>query len=379
MKELNGNLWKALTTESTVNLVRRIVQDSNSLALRVFLETRRLFHLKDEPPLLLSEFLMKLRDRMAPPECFDIDEDKLADCAYDLTLSKYMSFPSGPNTREIDCRNYYSAFLCLIRRAIEKEQIIDQLQEESYAGNLLQKLVYKNWLRSKLDCRRKTLFSKRYIWEVKGVRLYLWYPSYMTAADFRNWIEENFKDIDLSDPKDEQRRIQSIIDKTFGRGHHVSLDGPALEINLSVKEGYSAIEFFDGLVFVGSLAEAVGKEKVKNINELRPAIRKLGEEKVERLILQIFSDLMKNDFNAGKIAKKYGLSKSTVSRFAGSKWVEKIGDTDAVIIPGLWRNTAKILVGNPAFMEAVLTSGFACKLKEILAYIKKQEGKKNER
>jgi hypothetical protein len=199
----------------------------------------------------------------------------------------------------------------------------------------------------------------------------------MKVTKFKAWLKENVKDVNPTAPN-EQERIQSLIDKTFGRGYHISLDKPGVGRNLSVKEECYSIEFYEGIAFVGSLAETVAQEKIKNINELRPAIRKLGEEKIERLILQIFLDLMKNEYNAVKIAKKYGLSKSTFSRFAGSKWVEKIGDTDTVLIPDLWRNTAKILAGSRNFMETVLTSGFACKLEKLLAYIKNQEGKKNE-
>jgi hypothetical protein len=385
LKILQSERWKALTKEPTVELVRLIIEDSDRLALRVLLDTRRLFRLKDEPPLLLPEFLMKLRDRLAPPVNPAIYRDEFADCVYDLTLAKFSNFPDSSSSDDyslkatgVDCRKCYRAFLQSMQSKTAQKKIESQSQEESLAGRTLQNQVYRNLYWSKLECERDISPSKRYTWKVNDHKFTLWYPSYVAVKKFKAWLEENVRDVNPKAP-DEQRRIQSLIDKTFGRGYHVSLDEPGVERNLSVKEESSSIEFYEGLAFVGSLAETVAQEKVKNIHELRPAIRKLGEEKIECLILHIFSDLTDSEYDAGHIAKKYGISKATFSRFSGSKWSEKIGDVVVLNIPDLWKNTAEILAGNPVFMETVLTSGFTCKLEEILAYIKNQKGKKNDR
>jgi len=90
------------------------------------------------------------------------------------------------------------------------------------------------------------------------------------------------------------------------------------------------------------------------------------------LILQIFSDIALGEYEATQIAQHYGISKATLSRFAGSMWFEKTGDNKSVTIPDLWQNTAGILAGNHVFMETVLTSGVAGKLEEVLGLIKKE-------
>ena len=384
MKQLETERWKALTKEATVELVRLIIEDSDRLALSVLLDTRRLFHLKDEPPLLLPEFLMKLRDRLAPPVNPAIYRDEFEDCVYDLTLAKFSNFPDSSSSdgyslkaTGVDCRNCYRAFLKSIQSKIAQEKSESQSQEESLAGKTLKNLVYRNFYWSKLECERDMSPSKRYTWKVNEHKFTLWYPSYITVDKFKAWLKENVKDVNPKAP-DEQKRIQSLINATFSIGGYISLDEPTVQGTSGKEDAASSVEFYEGFGFVGSLADTVAQEKIENIDELRPGIKNLGKRTIERLILQIFSRLLAGEYNAGKIAKKYGISKATFSRFAGSKWVEKIGDTDVVIIPDLWRNTAKILTGNPAFMETVLTSGFACKLKEILTYIKNQEGKKNE-
>jgi len=379
LKDLEAERSKSLTRESTVELVRRIVEDSDRLALRVLLETRKLFHLRDEPPLLLPKFLMKLRDRLAPPQRFDIDQGKLADCTYDLALARYSNFPNLPQKRQDsddysprakgpDCRNYYRAFLRSMQCLIDQGEIKNQ--EESSAANLLQSLVYKNFLWSKLECERDTPFSIRYTWDVEGVKLTLWYPSYMTAREFREWLKVNIKDVNPETPN-EQGRIQDLIDANLKRGYHISLDKGRMGETLGTEEECPSIELHEALVFVDSLAEAVAGEKVKNSDKLRPAIKRLGKKAIKSLILQIFSDIALGEYEATQIAQHYGISKATLSRFAGSMWFEKTGDNKSVTIPDLWQNTAGILAGNHVFMETVLTSGVAGKLEEVLGLIKK--------
>lgn len=384
MNDQSSERWKSLIRESTVELVRRIVENADSLALKVLLDTRRLFNLKGGQPLLLPEYLMKLRNWLLW-EDFETDPDKLADCAYDLTLAKYTNFPSPPDKSPspsdhpvkamgVDCRNYYRAFLRLIQREIAQGKIRSQSEEEFYAGKILQNRVSANFFLSKEECKRDTLFSIRYTWEVKGIKLTLWYPSYLTPKEFKAWLEENVKDLDPKEQKNEQRRIQSLIDENLRRGYHIYLDESGVSRTLSTREEPSSIELREGHIFVDSLAEAVAKEKIENFYELRPAIRKLGQQSVHRLILRIFSDLAKGDYEATLITEQYHINKSTFSRFAGHKWGEKTADAKAVTIPDLWQNTAETLASNPVFMETVLTSGVAGKFKTVLTLIKSQEG-----
>lgn len=384
-RQIETKRWKSLTKESTVNLVRRIVEDSNRLALRVLLDTRRLFSFKDGPPLLLPEFLLILRDRIASPEeDYDIEDAKFADCTYDLTLAKYANLPEPSNKKsntenysfigaKANCKNYYRAFLRIMQQRMDQEKIRSQSQEESYAGIELQKMVYRNFWWSKHECKRKTPFSKRYTWKINGLGFTLWRPSYMTAKEFREWLKENVSDIDLDAP-DAQKQIQSLIDANLKRGYHVSMDVPGIAGSLGMAEQVTSIEFKEGIDFVFNLAKAVAQEKIENIHELRPAIKKLGEKNIQELILQVFKNLAKGGYQASETTKQYGISKATLSRFAGNKWFEKKGDVETVVIPDLWRNTARVLAGNPVFMETVITSGFVGNLESILSSLENNRG-----
>ena len=375
--------WKVfsrtLAKESTVGLVRRIVENSDRLALEVLLETRKLFRIKNGPPLLLHEFLFKLRDRFA--RSFVLNDVQLADCAYELTLAKYSNIPVIASEREklaedsikgagIDCRNYYQAFLSKMHQRIVQGKIKTQTEEEAYAGKVIKKMVYNNFLRSKMECRRQTPFSVRYMWRVNKHTFYLWYPSYITAKKIREWLEENVK-VTNSERVEEQKRIQTLIDENFERGYHTYMDdqkvfGPS---EMLILDKPSAVKFMESHMFVSGLSTAVAQKKVEEIHELRPGIATLGEKSLERMILQIFSDLSNDDYKAARIADLYGISKPTLSRFAGSQWFKKMGENKKNVIPVLWENTANILAENDEFMETVVASGIAGELKKVLEMI----------
>ena len=369
----------ALRKESTVRLVMHIVEDADRLALRILLETRRLFYLLHEPPLLLPEFIMKLRGRMAMRANYNADDCKLADCTYDLTLDKYSNFPepikksSKPHKRSlkgmrIDCRKYYRAFLSAFRMERKRLKIRTQSQEEFLAGIVLQRLVLRNFFWSRKECERGTPFSIRYAWVVDGGKIYLHYPSHMTAKEFKAWLNENVTDTNPRAP-DEKKWIQSLIDEKLGRGHHVSLDESGIVRTLKAKEEPCTTDTQEGYMFGRNLADAVAQEKVENIEKLRPGIRELGQNSIRKLVRQIFSALEHGDYELTKMAEQYGISKATLSRFAGSSWFEKMDGAQIVTVPDLWENTAVVLAKNPVFLDTVLASGFGDKLKEVLRLI----------
>ena len=388
LKEKDAKALKASLTalgkESTVQLVRRIVESSDRLALRVLMEDRKLFFLKGEDPLSLPEFLLKRRDRLAPPEECDIVKCELADCAYDLTLAKYTNFPDSLDDKvnstnyslrgsKVDCRNYYRPFLRIMETKINEGDFISQAEEESVAGLILKKMIWKAFSFSKLDCRRISPFSRRYSCEVNGNKFTLWRPSYMTPKEFKEWVEDHLGDIDPDAPN-EKKRLQSIIDTDLQRSYHISLDLPGVDSILRIEDEPSSLEFYEGLGIVGSLADTVAQEKVRNIHKLRPSIKNLGGRTLKRLILEIFSALSSGEYEASRLADQYKISRPTFSRFAGSKWFEKKRDNKVVTIPDLWRNTAQILKGNPVFMETVLTCGVAGRLEEVLDLIECERG-----
>ena len=142
--------------------------------------------------LLLIDYLDRLRGRKNYSRTIDIRESNIRDCAYDLTLEKYLNLNAekGP-----DCRNYYGAFLKIMQRKIDEGIYSTKIEEESDAGRIFQKLVNVNFYRSRLECIRKIKLTKRYLWNTGKGEIPIEYPAYMTGREIREWLEENIKDV----------------------------------------------------------------------------------------------------------------------------------------------------------------------------------------
>ena len=220
----------------------------------------------------------------------------------------------------------------------------------------------------KKECERQRSFTKRYRWIVNGGVIDLKYPSYLTSAELRKWLDETFPDVDPKRPG-EAERIQTLLNEHFAPVRHIPLDAPMVEASLDAENGFSFAEMRDSIRFVHNLADAVAKEKVANIGDLRPAIRKLGPDGVKALIKRIFIDIALDQYRDIDIANEIGINKSTFSRFSGSKWSESQSQE---VIPDLWQNTAHMLAKSDIFMETVVNSGMIGGLERLIAIMDNQ-------
>jgi hypothetical protein len=389
LKKEKSENWKKYLKESTVFLLQRIVCDSDRLALDVLLETRKLYHTREKSGLSIIQYMIGLRDKLMPPQECNNNFLEIADCAYDLTLAKYSNLPnSSPKAPKantyrqkgdsVDCRLYYFAVLNQIQERIFNVKPKGPLEEEKITGSVFQGLVTKNFFRSRLECARSSKFTIRYVWNACGKKFSLKYPSHMTAKQFREWLSQNTQHINLMKP-DAQIELQSLINEKLKAGYHIEIDNlNDFDVSEQRNEPLSN-DVKDSNKFTKDLSNSVTRRKVRNLNKQRPAIRKLGKKKLENLIKEIFEQLDEDEFTPGRMAKKYGISKSTFSRFAGSKWNEIDQNIEVASIPDLWQNTAKVLAGNPILMETVIAAGFTEVLKNIFSILEPspQKGLKN--
>jgi hypothetical protein len=221
---------------------------------------------------------------------------------------------------------------------------------------LLQGLVRRHFYMSLLEAERQAdPFWSRYNWTVKGETICIWLPVSLERRKRREWLAKN---IDDPDPlrSGERQRIQSIIGRNLVRERFVgfSTDHPSNKNNLMPCPD-------PGETSEISLADAVAGEKEKNICRLRPAIRALGKRRLKKLVLRIFKEISSGQYEDGKVARDFGLSKATFSRFAGSKWISKESS-----IPDLWQNTAEVLSTNPIFKGMAIGAGVWGQVKSTL-------------
>ena len=70
------------------------------------------------------------------------------------------------------------------------------------------------------------------------------------------------------------------------------------------------------------------------------------------MIHHIFENIISDEYQDNTVAKTFGLSKATFSRFAGSRW-----NSSESNIPDLWLNMAQVLSVHPVFKETAREAG----------------------
>ena len=153
----------------------------------------------------------------------------------------------------------------------------------------------------------------------------------------------------------EKELIQEQIYKKFGFGKHFDFD-EIQEYDTDVAVNPDPAEA-EERAHLEILYEKVADEKSESIHKQRPAIRKLGSEKVRQLVLRILNEYVEQGSKDINIAKEFNLTKATFSRFAGREWKNRGKD-----IPDLWRNIARIVHRDPHFYEAAIRLG----IKEVV-------------
>ncbi len=388
VRQADRDLWNALKKESTVSLVERIVENADEDALAVLHDTRTVFCYMGKR-LRFVEFLNILKEKKRNDLIRSgslIDVDYVVERVYDLTVAKFQNFPVKDQKKKdrkkkdrrneeekpdrefaenVDCRNYFNAFLIKMEEVRREGKITSEIDEEQAAGEMLKILVFRHFRLSLKECLRNNAHSVPYQWKVASTKITLYYPRHMGPDQFKTWLEEN---IDVPGPKTdvrlEKKRIQQRIDEELKTGYSVSCDEPSINTELKSDDN-RALEDREGQKFVVSLSECVAREKSEHFTELRPAIRALGSKGVYNLVLRIFADITEGAYNLKEVAQSFGLSKASLSRFAGPAWSGNARQE----IPDLWANTAHVLAGNTLFSEVVENAGFAGVIDDVLTMI----------
>ncbi len=354
-------------TMPLIELIEEIVHKSDPGALHEFHMNRSIFKYQEGPPQVLVEYLMSLKKAAIKGAFSSYNAVDAADKAYDITLEKFNNFPKPlDNTqyvhkkngekvkrKEVDCRLYFQAFLKRCGESFNKNPPKSEIEKEMRAARTMQGLVKRSFYRSCLEIKRGlNPFRSRYNWKINEGTLTVYLPLSIEGNKRRAWLEAN---IENPDPhkKGERERVQAIINRSFVNQRMIQIKDAQ---NLADDTDWPATWPDDEPG--PSLGEIVAQEKADNIDQQRRAVRAIGKKKLKQLVLQIFREIEDKGYADNRLAQ--GLfSKSTFSRFAGSKWKENGGRA-----PDLWRNTAQVLSKNPVFRE--MASGYRDQIHNIL-------------
>ena len=193
----------------------------------------------------------------------------------------------------------------------------------------------------------------------------------MSGRRCRRWLEANFPDVDPKRPG-ERDRLQGRVDRLLARRRVLSLDRLSRSGG-QVPAHHSRPESADD-TSVHGLAAVVAGEKAENLEAQRPSIKVLGGPTVKRLVETVFESLATNQHKAETIARTFGLSKATFSRFAGCHWRRDSGASGESAVPDLWRNTAHILASCEEFVAVARQAGVWDRIRRVIGAADSQEG-----
>jgi hypothetical protein len=208
-------------------------------------------------------------------------------------------------------------------------------------------------------CRKTNRLYQRYRWVLADGAIELMKPIGIKGRTFTKWLEEHIENPDPSN-KGEKYRIQQQIDNWFGHSSEIDYESIAYTQNDKPDPN------FDIERYPENFTTLIANEKSVNINKLRPSISLLGPTKLKNFIKEILDNIMYDEDKDILIAKEYGLSKATYSRFAGKNWKNNINRE----VPDLWKNIAHILASDPILIELATSLGINTDIDSILKLTK---------
>jgi len=352
-------------TLSLFSLIEQIARYGDWKALQEFHNHRAIFEVASGRRVVFTEWLALQRKNLFKNGWQSAKESRVLEEACDLLVDRFHNTPphvatlmgdaaddeEGVQHSRVDCRNYFRACLTAVGRAVANTAG-GHLETEMRTAQIVQGFVKRHfYFCLKESLRNSNPLISRYNWRVNGVAFRLWLPRTLDRQERRAWLEQHVGDVDLSNPL-EHERIQDIIDRWFGVPRFLPLSG--LETVLSSADCGEDVSD-DITADKGkqvSLKEFVADEKAESIALQRPAIRRLGKTVLKALVGVIMHNFESDEKSDAEIAREFGLTLPTYSRFGGRDWRKREGKNDCMRVPDLYLNLASILAKNPTFVQS---------------------------
>ena len=346
---------------SLPELAERIASQSDREALCELHDHRTLFRLHGGAPVLLVGFV-ELLCTSARAAQFARGNTVIMDQAYDATIDKFshileVATPGADDKRGgHDCRAYFRAFMKLWTTCGQGEEL-DELGQEARSASILQGQVVRAFHYSCLEARRRANPTRtRYAWQTDVGVISLWMPRSIRGPARCLWLEQNIG-TPSSASETERLRIQAVVDERLGLSALVPLDEPSLEGELCEEPSLESLVQEE--ISARGLIEFIADEKADNIAVQRPAIRDLGPVTLPKLVRSILTDLLEGTYEEKRTAESFGISLSTLSRFAGQRW------EDDAMPPDLWVNIAHTMAGHETFVEVAKEAGVWARVQQL--------------
>ena len=306
----------------------------------------------------LLDYVGRRSESMAkqPSDRHASDPDEI----YNLVTNRWLFVPAETDGEPFGSLATYRAFARHLDRLHQTNTFPSPLDSERAEAHVMQTLVelHLRWALQTQRTRRSAAWS-RYTFHGPDACLTLLVPRRVPGQERRTYVERCAGPIRPGDPG-EQQRVQAAIDAYAGPGLGFTIDeardaGHGLE-----RPDHAAIEAEDEarcVRFIDGLAE----EKSATAHLQRDAIAALGPHGVRDLVGRVMSDVMADDYHPASVAADFGLSRSTMTRFAARHWRD-----DRTGLPSdLWLNAARLLGRNPLLIEAAKNAGLLDEVRRI--------------
>jgi len=295
--------------------------------------------------------------------------------AYDITVDKFSHIPPNRASHDKskkerpDCRHYFRAFLDMTADWKTNATKGNPVLDEVVAARIFQNLVARHFrLSCKEALRGSNPLMSRYSWPVNGGAIHVLMPVSMSGRIRGEWLNAHVKNPNPQ-RQGEKQRVQSVINERLGKPRHVVLT-KRIRQDVFGRSADTPLEtLMEQEINVQGMANVVAEEKADCIMDQRPAIRALGKASLKKLVCQVFEALSTDQYEEKRIARFFGLSRPTFSRFAGSRWQTDPSSKP----PDLWRNVAQTLAGHASFVAKAEEAGVWPQVQGIMKEDPKKE------
>jgi len=349
-----------LSKLSSMVLIKLISGEQNRDALAELLGKRKLFVCSG----VLYPFheFIRIQHERGFPSIQKLDPEiqlpEKIDFTYNHIISKFSSFKPENLSHDLKgpfCDAQYKRLYSHLELRIGDPEI-NSLKTEFESSQSLTRMIYNHIKYSWLEaCRYYDPNYVRYRWRRQGQIIELIRPRVVEVGNFRKWLENEFPNKGHL-PQKQISEMREKIRNHFGyfedNPRNISEESAEDPIEESVQKNLSHNLFHD-----------VAFEKQTNIQKQRPTIRVLGEKKLFALCIEILENYTLKGFSFSKLAEQYGLSKTALSRFAGTEWTK---ETSEGSVSDLWQNMAKVILSDPLFTDAATSLAILPQLKGII-------------
>lgn len=345
---------------STYDLLHQVVMNNDKGAVKHLIDFRRIIYMPPEWYDLPEYIKMLCKTKTRPfyhrAEYRYIGFDEFKKNTYDCLVDRFIELPEKGSSA-MKCIAQYRSIL----NKVGDTRHMSELQQEKKIGRVFKETVTNHlFLCMREVIRSSNPFLTRYTWTRNGTTLMTLYrPTTVDVKEIKHWLDETFPDIDNKDPYFKEE-VQKQLDEHFQRGAYIALDDDRGEDESHPYEIPVHDDEYSEHPRYEDICERIVERKEQEFDQLRAGIRKLGIPRMKQLVRDILESVTDGAYNLSETAEKYGLSKATLSRFAGNTW--ESGDAAS---PDLWENSMQVILQDTPMLEMAAEAG----IKEALSVL----------